>query len=693
MIAEIWQRSIWKYYVKLCHDAVPKKAQRNLKQADSNLNQLKKAYWIAKTVGWDNIPRRVKYLLEVRAGLMRRKTDPDGYSESIFKARYNSSDSEVASNWQERERRFFPPVKQADLKQLVPEAVWREQVATVCEKALEGHYPFFSNWTGELGWPPNFNLDPVNNIDWPVGQHWTKITKSGPPRDDIKLVWEASRFSLAYYFARHYVYTNDEKWAAAFWELLDSWIEQNPVNQTAAWGCGQETAFRLMAMLFGVFTTIKSESATAERLRKFELLCWQSGKRILSNIDYAISQKNNHAISEAVGLWSLGLVFTEFTESKVWINRGQKVLASEARRQIYKDGSFVQHSMNYHRVMLDDYSWAIALGRINDCSVGNVVEEKFAKAVDWLYEFVCLESGRVPNYGPNDGAWVLPLACNDYLDYRPSLQLAHCVSRNERLLPAGGSDESSLWLGVLPESDLSEPRQQQTVFTGEGGFHILRNKESMLMLRAVDYRDRPNQADNMHVDVWFKGENILRDAGSFRYYHADPAMKSYFYSVRAHNAAQFGDNEQMTKGPRFLWLEWPRIETVVGEDKLASVMKTSVVPSATHKRHVERIHNVFHIKDEFECDELVTVRWRLSPDFEWEQVENGIWEASVGGAPYRLVSVTPATTEISQTEGLESLYYGRSQPCPVIEVKGKMERLETYVGPSAEIRKLLDDAV
>lgn len=657
------------------------------------MNRLKQAYWIAKTVGWDNIPRRVKYLLEVRAGLMRRKTDPDQYSESIFKARYNFSDSQVVSNWQERAGRFFPPVKQADLKQLVPETLWHKQVASVCEKALEGHYPFFSNWTGELDWPPNFNLDPVNNIDWPVGQHWTKITKSGPPRDDIKLVWEASRFSLGYFFARHYVYTNDEKWAAAFWEMLDAWIEQNPVNQTAAWGCGQETAFRLMAMLFGVFTTLGSESATLDRLRKFELLCWQSGKRIRSNIDYAISQKNNHAISEALGLWTLGLIFTEFAESKVWQNQGQKVLASEAKRQIYDDGSFVQHSMNYHRVMLDDYSWAIELGRINQRSLGNVVERKFAKAVNWLYEFVSLQSGRVPNYGPNDGAWVLPLACSDYLDYRPSLQLAHCVSQDERLLPSSVYDESSLWLGVLSNRDLSKPRIQQPAYTGSGGYHILRSQESMLMLRAVDYRDRPNQADNMHVDVWFKGENVLRDAGSFRYYHADSKMKSYFYSVRAHNAAQFGDCEQMTKGPRFLWLEWPQVSADVGENELTSVMKTKVQPNATHKRKIKCIGNVFNIKDEFEFDGVVTVRWRLSPDFEWQQVSDGIWEADIGGIPYRLMSVTPATTEIFQTEGLESLYYGLSQPCPVIEVKGKMERLETYVGPSAEIRKLIDDAV
>ena len=117
-------------------------------------------------------------------------------------------------------------------------------------------------------------------------------------------------------------------------------------------------------------------------------------------------------------------------------------------------------------------------------------------------------------------------------------------------------------------------------------------------------------------------------------------------------------------------------------------MKTSVQPAATHQRRIQRIGDAFKIEDEFQFDGEVTVRWRLSPDFSWKEVESGVWETDVNGVPYRLASVIPATTKIFQTEGLESLYYGLSQPCPVIEVKGKMKTLTTWVGPSADLSGL-----
>src|SRR5690606_14196729 len=120
-------------------------------------------------------------------------------------------------------------------------------VTAVCEAALAGDYRFFSKWYGELGWPPNFNRDPVNLIDWPVGEHWLRTARSGPPRDDIKLVWEASRWSLAFDLARQYIYSGDDRWAESMWTFIEAWLRQNPVNQTVAWGCGQEVALRLMA--------------------------------------------------------------------------------------------------------------------------------------------------------------------------------------------------------------------------------------------------------------------------------------------------------------------------------------------------------------------------------------------------------------------------------------------------------------
>ena len=127
---------------------------------------------------------------------------------------------------------------------------WQENVSDVCDRALAGDYPYFSHSFGQLGWPPNFNRDPFHDIDWPIGEHWLGTAKSGPPRHDIKLVWEPSRFSLAYTLGRAYCRDGNELYAKSFWDMFDAWIEQNTPQMTVNWGCGQEIAFRLIAMIF-----------------------------------------------------------------------------------------------------------------------------------------------------------------------------------------------------------------------------------------------------------------------------------------------------------------------------------------------------------------------------------------------------------------------------------------------------------
>jgi len=47
------------------------------------------------------------------------------------------------------------------------------------------------------------------------------------------------------------------------------------------------------------------------------------------------------------------------------------------------------------------------------------------------------------------------------------------------------------------------------------------------------------------------------------------------------------------------------------------------------------------------------------------------------------------TTEIFETDGMESLYYAQSRPCPTLEFRGKMKSLVTFVGPVEELNPLV----
>jgi hypothetical protein len=646
------------------------------------MNPLEKAYWTAKGVGWDNVPRRTLYIMMRNSGLLRKRLPTEANTLRGVDATVIGNDSKA--KWQERSARFFPVLERQQLRKLIPESLWDDKVGEECRQALAGHYPYFSHWTAQLGWPPNFNRDPVNEVDWPVGVHWLQTARSGPPRNDIKLVWEPSRLSLAYSLARHYRYTGDTQWAEAFWTLVDSWIEQNPINLTVAWGCGQEVAFRLMAILFGTFVTLDSDSASEARLRSITKLCHLFATRIAGNINYAISQENNHAFSEALGLWTVGLLFPEFSESAKWLQLSRRVILHEADRQIYPDGSYIQHSMVYHRVMLDDLSWIIALGKINHVLLPAQLVERFGRAARWLCEFIEPESGRVPNYGANDGANVLPLACCDYLDFRPTAQLACQVAEENCPVSTGIWSEKAMWLtGTLPKQ--MTVTRTCTWNAPNGGYHVLRGPQTYLMIRATSYRDRPSQCDQLHVDLWYKSHNILRDAGSFYYYHTDANIKNYFYSTEAHNTVKLPGVEQMEKGLSFLWLRWPNAMALAeGENKLNCRGEFRTLHPYIHHREIERVDDNYCITDSVsakgtEEDSLdYRVLWRLAPNWEWNFAQPQILQGTLGDETVCLAITGAGVQQITLSDSWESLYYGRRRQCPQLQIEAKGKVITTF---------------
>ncbi len=111
---------------------------------------------------------------------------------------------------------------------------------------------------------------------------------------------------------RAYWRTGEERYAELFWQLIEDWRAQNPPQQGPHWKCGQETSLRVMAWCFGLYGFLDSQSTTAARVAMLAQMIALSGQRIAANLDYALSQRNNHGISEGMGLWTIGTLFPEF---------------------------------------------------------------------------------------------------------------------------------------------------------------------------------------------------------------------------------------------------------------------------------------------------------------------------------------------------------------------------------------------
>jgi len=497
---------------------------------------------------------RSKLALKTRLGLLERRTPLCNWEDiklrELLKPEFPYDPYELyAWRIQHMSPFFFASHNLDAAKSFVGRGALR-----LADGILEGKFPFFGEPL-ELGFPPEWQNERNGTQTSPA--HWSSINEFDA--GDIKLTWEPSRFSWSYTLARAYRRTSDERYASAFWTLLESWLHSNPPNSGVNWKCGQEASFRVMALCFGLYAFVQSSASTPERIAAFLIAMAAHANRIDAYIEYATSQKNNHGISEGIGLLTVGLLFPEFKESDRWKARGREVIERETDRQIYADGSYVQHSINYHRVMLQDLAWGLRLGELNNFPLSRNLYKKFRASIGLLRELTDRESGHAPNCGANDGALVLPLTDCEFPDMRPVLQSCYFLTEQKRLYPPGPWDEEMAWLNGVESLSASQASNQPVINleARSGGYYSHHSTDSWIMLRAASYQDRPSHADELHLDMWWHGENVLCDPGSYSY-NAPSPFDHAFASSRFHNSVVIDDADQMSRLSRFLWVDWAK---------------------------------------------------------------------------------------------------------------------------------------
>jgi hypothetical protein len=330
-------------------------------------------------------------------------------------------------------------------------------------------------------------------------------------------------------------------------------------------------------------------------------------RHVEKNYEFALKAvKNNHAISEAAGMFTAGVLFPFFKDAKRWRKKGKKYLEELGLKQIYDDGTYMQYSTNYHRLVLEVYSFVLRLGELNNIDFDNRLLKKLNKSVDYLYQIQDSQNGKTPNYGSNDGALLFPLSACDYLNYKPQLNLIYYILNNKKLYKKGKHDESLLWFydkKIIEENNYGFIKKQSKQFP-IGGYYVLRNHNSFAMIRSGNFQDRPSHSDFLHLDLWWKGNNILTDAGSFSY-NAEEKYNKYFRNTSTHNIISINNKNQMKKGPRFTWVDWANSSTnyfKINDRYNYFEGEHYGYKSLTHRRAVYNSNNIYIVIDDIYGD-------------------------------------------------------------------------------------------
>ena len=566
--------------------------------------------------------------------------------------------------------------RRADEAQISSDVPWNPQLAVEeADRILNGELKYFAHKFVESGFPPDWHKDPVSGKKLDSKKHWSEILDDGDV--DIKFIWEASRFSMVYPLVRAYAATLAEKYAEGFWTLLESWAESNPPNTGPNWMDGQEVALRILAWTFGYYQFSNSPTATPHRTAQFTIMVAAHAERIYKNIDYAISTHSNHTMSEAFGLWLVGLLFPELKEADKYFALGRKLLEQEAAAQVFPDGTYSMYSLNYHRFVLHIYLYGLRLAELNQSPVSSLVFDRVSASIDYLSQLIDPETGQMPVYGSNDGALFLPLNNCDFIDYRPLLQLGFYLTKREFLFDPGPWDEDIFWLyGDIPSPSYLFPLKEWTanqVGFPHGGIYLLRGANSKAIIRCTDFSPRPSHADQLHVDLWFHDVNIACDAGTYLY-SGEEKWRNGLAHTAVHNTVTVDHLDQMKMLTRFTWTDWAQGSVLRQKETFWQGEHDGykrLPDPVNHKRSVlslgeDRWLIVDHLTGK--QNHQYALHWLLN-DFPYEQEENTIL-LSLTSLKYRVQmglmdgksTLSVARADSNSTRGWRSRYYGDKQP-------------------------------
>lgn len=507
------------------------------------LRYLTLIWHIGRQMGWYYVLFRTGYWLQVKTGILKLRFPRKASNQSFMRLQ----------EWIECKPRFLFDPQNLDIRKnpKLTDLKWRAQ------QIRAGRFCYFSGRWFEVS---DWHTSPLTGYCYPKNEHWVDVNDFSAQAGDIKYVWEKSRFAFLYDLVRYdYHFSKDQ--SAIVFELITDWIDNNPVNCGPNWKCSQEIALRVLNWTFVLHYYRASPGLNQLLLDKILCSIYDQMQHVAANIRFSeVSVRNNHVLTEALGLFVVGLMFHCFPTSPLWKSAGKHLFENEIVSQIASDGTYLQFSTNYHRLVIQLMTWGIRLSELNEARMCNEVYARARASLIFLRACQTNVNGQLPNYGHNDGALFFPLSECGFRDFRPQMAALATVLGNDLNYQTGKWLEESRWLVGNCRKPLTKisPRSLSTFL--KGGYHIIRNSGTLTFLRCGKYLSRPFQADNNHLDIWINGRNILRDSGTWLY-NTDEESTRYFSGTRGHNTIMIGDFDQMQKQHRFIWTHWIRKAT------------------------------------------------------------------------------------------------------------------------------------
>ncbi len=461
-----------------------------------------------------------------------------------------------------------PEATVAALRESFPHV--ESQIVREAENILKLNFRLFGREIS-FGDPIDWRLEPVSKRSAPL-LHWSEIDYLNPDvAGDKKITWELNRHQHFLRVGQAYWLRRDERYATAFVDQLESWMDSNPPKLGINWASSLEVSFRAISWIWALEFFKHSPALTREILLRVWKFLYLHARHLESYLSTYFSP-NTHLTGEALGLYYLGTMLPEFREAERWRNTGRKILTEQLSRQVRADGVYFEQSSYYQRYTADFYTHFLLLAELNGDSLDPVVGNKLQAMLDHLM-YITQPDGTTPLFGDDDGGRLVSLDHRAPNDFRAALSTgAVLFRRGDYKTVAGGFAEETLWLmgenaaRAFADLESKTPAQQSKAFN-EGGYYVMRDgweSDANYLLFDCGPHGANNcghaHADALSVQLTAHGKPLLVDPGTHTYTGSFES-RDWFRGSAAHNTLVIdGESSSIPAGP-FSWTSVARCQT------------------------------------------------------------------------------------------------------------------------------------
>ncbi len=396
-----------------------------------------------------------------------------------------------------------------------------------------------------MGWQAGF----ARSIDY--------VNRDRP--SDVKIPWEISRLQWLIPAGQAYLLDADEQYAQAARDILQEWMEGNPLAYTVNWSCTMEAAMRLFTWtwLFHVFAD--SPSWRDEGFRtKFLASLYLHGDFTLRHIEKA-DVNGNHYTADLAGLVVAGQFFGDVGDAGRWHDVGWRGLQEEIEKQVFSDGVDFEASVPYHRLVFELFLWPALFRR----TCGASLPTGYVRRLRAMARFTAAYSrtdGTSPLWGDADDARALPFGGQGLGDHRYLIGLTAVAFGDEDLAAQFSGPRSELMWVFGPETISGLPTVPSRPVLSEafphGGVYVMRAGDHHVFIDCgplgLAGRGGHGHNDALSFEAWLGGAPLVIDRGSF-VYTASFDKRNEFRSTSSHNTPRVDRAEMNRFDPDNLW--------------------------------------------------------------------------------------------------------------------------------------------